>query len=111
MVIRRVKGDTYPIRVQVLQENGESFDLTGCTAFFTCKKRYEDPDNKALIALETTSFESATEGIIAFEVTEEQTEIDGSFFYDVKVKDANDLIYSVVADRIIFEKNITIRTS
>ena len=40
MVIRRIKGDTFPIKVQVLSEDGTAFDLTLCTAFLTVKKRF-----------------------------------------------------------------------
>ena len=111
MVIRRIKGDNYPIQIQVLSEDGSYFDLTGCTVFFTVKKRYEDADSAALISVDTTSHTSATEGITSIDLTGSDTDIEGSFVYDVKVKDSNDLIYSVISDKIIFDKHVTLRTS
>lgn len=111
MVIRRVKGDTYPVKVQVLSEDGTDFDLTSCTAFLTVKKRLEDADSAALISKSTTSHVSATEGITQFTILAADVDYVGSFYYDVKVKDTNGIIYSVVTDRFILENHTTIRTS
>lgn len=111
MVIRRIKGDNYPIKIQIFSEDGTPFDLTGCTCFFTVKKRYEDTDTEALISLNTTTHVSNLEGITEFDMTSANTSLVGSFLYDVKVKDANDIIYSVITDKIIFENHVTIRTS
>jgi hypothetical protein len=111
MVIRRIKGDTYPVQVQVLSEDGTEFDLTGCETFFTVKKRIEDTDSQALISKSTTSHTSATEGITSFSLNYWDVDYEGSFFYDVKVKDALGVIYSVSTDSIIFQRHTTIRTS
>lgn len=111
MVIRRIKGDTFPIKVQVLSEDGTAFDLTNCTAFFTCKKRYEDTDAEALISVTTTSHLTPLQGITTFAITANQAALVGSFIYDVKIKDNAGVIYSVVTDKIIFENHTTIRTS
>lgn len=111
MVIRRIKGDTYPLQIQILDNDGEAFDLTGCTCFLTIKKRLEDADADALIAKSTTNHSSPTTGTTNFDLTADDTNIDGKFFYDVKVKTGADIIYSVVTDFIIFEKHVTIRTS
>lgn len=111
MVIRRIVGDTYPVKIQILSEDGTAFDLTGCTCFFTVKKRYEDTDAQALISLNTTTHVTALEGITEFNMTSANTSLVGSFLYDVKVKDTNNIIYSVITDKIIFENHVTIRTS
>lgn len=111
MVIRRIKGDTFPIKVQVLSEDGTAFDLTSCTAFLTVKKRLEDADSEALIAKSTTSHVSAIEGITQFSLLAADVDYVGSFYYDIKLKDVNDIIYSVDKDRFILENHVTIRTS
>lgn len=111
MVIRRIKGDTYPVRVQVLNEDGTSFDLTNCTVFFTVKKRYEDTDAQALISVDQTSHISALDGITEFPMINEDVNIVGSFIYDIKVKNASNIIYSIITDKILFENHVTIRTS
>lgn len=111
MVIRRIKGDTYPVQVQVLSEDGTAFDLTGATVFFTVKKRLEDADAAALISKSATSHTSATEGITQFSILADDVDYVGSFYYDVKVKDTNGIIYSVITDRFILENHVTIRTS
>lgn len=111
MVIRRIKGDTYPIEVQIESNNGDDFDLTGCTVFFTVKKRFEDADADALIVKSTTSHTTPTQGITSISLTSNDVDIEGSFYYDIKVKDSGGIIYSVASDKIIFERHITIRTS
>lgn len=111
MVIRRIKGDTYPVKVQISSEDGTAFDLTNCTCFFTVKKRYEDTDAQAIISVNTTTHVTALEGITEFDMTSANVTLVGSFLYDVKVKDTNNIIYSVITDKIIFENHVTIRTS
>ncbi len=111
MVIRRIVGDTYPVKVQILSEDGTPFDLTGCTCFFTVKKRYEDTDAQAIIELNSTVHVSDLEGITEFNMTSANVSLVGSFLYDIKVKDTNNIIYSVITDKIIFENHVTIRTS
>ena len=111
MVIRRIVGDTYPVKIQILSEDGTAFDLTGCTCFFTVKKRYEDTDAQAIISLSTTTHVTALEGITEFTMTSANVSLVGSFLYDIKVKDTNNIIYSVITDKIIFENHVTIRTS
>lgn len=106
MVIRRIKGDTYPVQVQILSQDGTAFNLSGCTAYFTVKKRYEDSDAEALISVTTTSHDSESEGITSFTLTSGDVDIDGSFIYDVRVKDTNDIVYSIVSDKILFEKPV-----
>ncbi len=111
MVIRRIKGDNYPVKVQISSEDGTAFDLTNCTCFFTVKKRFEDTDAEALISVDTTTHVDSLEGITEFEMVNENVNLIGSFIYDIKVKDSNDIIYSVITDKIIFDNHVTIRTS
>lgn len=111
MVIRRIKGDTYPVKVQILSEDGTPFNLSNCTCFFTVKKRFEDLDSQALISVDTTNHVDSLEGITEFEMVNENMSLVGSFIYDIKVKDSNDIIYSVITDKIIFENHVTIRTA
>jgi hypothetical protein len=61
--------------------------------------------------LSTSSHVTSLEGITEFNMTSANVSLVGSFLYDVKVKDTNNIIYSVITDKIIFENHVTIRTS
>lgn len=111
MVIKRIKGDNYPLDIQILDSDEVAIDLTGSTVFFTVKRNIEDTDAQALITVDVTSFASPTTGDVAIPLSSTQTAIVGSFFYDIKIKTSAGVITSVFTDRIIFENHTTIRTS
>lgn len=112
MVIKRIKGDTYPISVQILDSNNDPFPLTGCIAFFTVKRNIQDTDAQALISITTTSHIDPVNGLTSFAMTSPvNTNIEGDFYYDVKIKDGTSIIRSVFKDKILFVSNVTIRIS
>lgn len=110
MVIRRVRGDNYPVQVQIF-EGDEPMDITGATAFLTVKKRLQDSDDNALIKVETTSHTDASEGITEFDMTSPvDVDIVGSFFYNIRIVLGGQIVSSF-ADKIIFDPYVTQRTS
>lgn len=111
MVIKRVKGDTFPISIQIVNDQDEPVDLTGSTVFFTVKRRLPDPDTQALISKTITSHTDPTEGFTEISLTENDTDLVGEFDYDIKVKDSTGIIFSVFKDKILFIDHVTIRTS
>ena len=110
MVIKRIKGDTYPINIQILDADNVAIDLTGATVFFTVKRNIEDTDTQALISVDVTSHTSPTTGETSIPISASQSDIDGNFFYDVKIKSATSVITSVYKDEIIFSTHVTLRT-
>lgn len=111
MVIKRIKGDNYPLDIQILNEDGDAIDLTNCTVFFTVKRTVLDTDAMALISVDVTTHSSPTTGETSIPLTSTQTNLVGEFEYDVKIKTVGGVITSVFKDKIIFTDHVTIRTS
>ena len=113
MVIKRVTKDTYPLQIQIVDADNVAVDLTGCTVFLTVKRNLEDTDAEALLATSQTTHVSPTEGITSFPLTAANTDYTGEFYYDVKIKEAGaaGLVTSVITDKFIVLKQVTIRTS
>lgn len=111
MVIKRIKGDTYPLDMQVLRDDETAIDITGCTLFFTVKRNFEDTDSQALIEKTITTFTSPSTGEFTVPLLEADVDYIGEFNYDLKIKYSTGIIESVVSDKIIFQNHVTIRTS
>ena len=111
MVIKRIKGDTYPLDFTIQTASGGVVNLTGATVFFTVKRNIQDTDAQALINKTITSHTAPLTGQTSITLSDSDVDYDGEFFYDVKVKFASGDISSVFADRFILMKHVTIRTS
>lgn len=110
MVIKRVKGDNYPIRLTIVDVNDEPIDLTGSLVLFTVKDVIQRPDEQAKISVDVFTFTNPTEGELEIPLTSEQTDLEGSFKYDIKVIKSS-VISSVITDDIIFIDHVTRRIS
>lgn len=111
MVIKRVKGDTYPLDVTIEYASGLAVNLTGATVFLTVKRNIQDTDTQALISKSVTSHISPTTGQTSFTLLAADVDYVGEFYYDVKVKFSTGDIASVFADKFILANHVTIRTS
>ncbi len=111
MVIKRIKGDTVDLDIQLFDVEDNEINLTGCTVFFTVKRNLQDADSKALISKDITSFTSPTTGDVAITLTAVDVDYVGEFFYDIKIKYTNGKIQSVLTDKFILAAHTTIRTS
>ena len=111
MVIKRVKGDTFNLDIQILNDSGDVIDLTGATVFFTVKRNLQDTDAQALISKTITSHSSPSTGETSITFTSTDVDYVGEFYYDVKIKDVSNKITSVFKDKFILVEHVTIRTS
>lgn len=111
MVIKRIKGDTVDLDIQLFDVEDNEINLTGCTVFFTVKRNIQDADSKALISKDITSFTSPITGDVAITLTATDVDYVGEFFYDIKIKYTNGKIQSVLTDKFILAAHTTIRTS
>lgn len=109
-VIKRVRGDNYTLDLEISDADGDAVDLTGATVFFTVKKNFQDTDANALISKSVTSHTSPTEGLTSIPLTSSDTDFEGSYYYDIKIKVGSTLT-SVEADKFILLPHVTIRTS
>lgn len=111
MVIKRVKGDTYPLEIEITTSADVAVDLTGSTVFLTVKRNLQDTDAQALISKSVTSHTSPTTGNTQFTLLAADVDYIGEFYYDVKIKDSTGVISSVITDKFILLDHVTIRTT
>ena len=111
MVIKRIKGDTVDLDIQLFDVNDVEINLTGTTVFFTVKRNLQDADSEALISKDITSFASPTTGDVAITLTASDVDYIGTFYYDIKIKYTNGKIQSVLNDKFILSDHVTIRIS
>lgn len=110
MIIRRIKGDTYPLDITILDVSGNPFPLTGCTVFFTVKRNIQDTDAQALISKNITSYTDPVNGQASIPLLASDVDYSGDFYYDVKVKNSGGVITSAFKDKFCLVEHITIRT-
>ncbi len=102
-----VRNDTKNFYVLVVDQNGEIFPLTGYTAEFTARISYTSPI--AAIAKNGVISEPLT-GRIDFKLLPSETDIvEGSYRYDVQIKEGTDNKYTVVKDmELVVSPGITL---
>lgn len=110
MVITRVRGDNYDLKVTIVDVADNPVDLTGALVLFTVKDAIQRPDSQALISVDVYSFTNPAEGEVNIPLTSEQTDLVGHFKYDIKVIKSS-VISSVITDDIIFIDHVTRRVS
>jgi hypothetical protein len=108
MVIKRVRGDNYDLSFQIVDINDEPIDLTGAVVLFTVKDVIQREDSQAKISVDVYSFVDAVNGMVNIPLTSEETNLVGTFKYDLKVIISSE-ISSVIVDDIIFIDNVTKR--
>lgn len=95
-----IRGDTWTATASILDENGNIFNFTNCTVWFTIKGIHDRSltDDNALVKLYWVSgglssgitISSPTSGNLTITLTPTQTETIGwgDFIYDIQILDA-----------------------
>ena len=105
--ISTYKGDTLGIDLQINNEDGTGFDLTGSTVWFTAKKENNDLDSDAAISSETTTFNGTT-GFVAITIpASTMDELSGVYVYDVQVKFADGKIQTPLTGVLVVKDDVT----
>ena len=82
------RGNPLSTVITVTDEDGNAYDLTGKTVFFTVKNQddNEDDDTDALIEAEITSHSDPTGGITVLELDDTDTDIAlGDYKWDLRI--------------------------
>ena len=104
--VNRKTQTSYLIEVQ--NHLGYLIDLTGGTMYFTAKTNMEDIDANAVISKDITPAEP-TLGRAFIELDADDTDLVGSFYYDIKYVDADDNSYILFRGRMTFIEAVTER--
>lgn len=97
------RGDTVNFRLTVTDYLGKPADITGWTFVLSAAKRM----GGAIALSATGTIESATGGIVTFQLTPEQTDNTGRFFYDVQATTDLGEIHTVDSGEINIIPDIT----
>lgn len=111
-MIKVIRGDTHKIEVTFLDDEGEAYDLTGGTAFFTVSETKDPADDEAaLITKDVTSHDNAEAGETSFVLSAADTNLDpGKYWYDTQLVDVVGVVVSKERDRFEVVSDITRRT-
>lgn len=95
----------------IFKKNGVAENITGWTIYFTCKLNMKDTDANAVIAKDITdpNHSDPTNGKTLIELTTSDTDLLGSYHYDIKFKDDNGNADILFRGRITFVKPVTMR--
>ncbi len=108
LVIYSQTTKTYELIVKDT-EYDRAKDITGWTIYFTCKENMIDADDNAKIKKDITSHSDPTNGKTLIELTITDTNLIGSYHYDIKYKDDEGNTGILYRGRINFEKPVTTR--
>lgn len=112
--LQTYRGDDIDIGLNFTDTECVPIDITGWTLFFTMKHTKDDSDAKALLMLNILPNEISdpTNGQAVFHLRNADTEkYNGSYWYDIQVKKADNTIQTVTNGNITFLTDATQRTS
>jgi len=102
------EGDDFPYIITLTDENNNPVDLTGYTFYMTIKKKKSDSDNDAILKKVITSIPAPEMGIVTISIDRNDTlKSYGTFPYDIKYKDSNGKVRTVLYGNFIIKQAIT----
>lgn len=110
MDVSIIKRDDVELQFTFVDADGNAVNLTGGVVYLTVKSRKTDTDANAVISKEKNSFSAPVTGVMTFDLTDAETDIDpGLYYFDVQFKDSSDKISSSVVGRMRVTQDVTTR--
>ncbi len=113
-----IRGDSRVLNIQVYESDGVTpFNLTGCEIFFTLNASSTPTDDgtdaTAAIKKSTSSFSSPTSGLATITLlnTDTQSLVQGTYYYDIQLKDGLGNITSLGQNSFGVNDDITTRVT
>jgi hypothetical protein len=108
-----IRGDTVLFNIQITK-NSVAFPLSGCELWFTGKYAYSDGDIAAVFQKtigDGITITSALAGQATMALSPADTDslpdVKTLLLYDVQLKDANDLVYTVASGSLVVTPDVT----
>lgn len=104
------RGDSVSYTLFFRDEDGVIIDITGYEIRFTVKEKITDTDATALtngISKTITTHTNPSNGETAISLTPTDTNLIGSFVFDIQVKDVSGNITTILEGIINFSKDVT----
>lgn len=112
MRLEIIRRDDTELQFTFKDADENPVNLTGCTVFFTVKRRKDDTEAEALIAVEEAVFASPASGVAIIELSRTETDIPaGLYYFDVQLRDSSNKISSSSVGQFRVTEDITIRIS
>lgn len=112
VVLEYTRGDDISIPIQIVDENDLPLDISDWTVFFTVKQKLSDVDDDAKIKKTITSHTDPTNGETQIALSRSDSNLIGSYLFDLQVLTDNDEIKTIIPDGIIiFKRDVTQRIS
>jgi len=108
--LKLVFGKTWNRDIYVYDALKSPVDLTGATVYLTVKTNLSDTDTNAVISKEFTVFDDATAGNFCCEITAEEAQLTGNYYFDLVVKLATEEIYTIYSGTMNFSNTVTKRS-
>lgn len=104
-------GDYQPYNFTFTDDEGNPFDITGWTLYFTLKRSAQDSDDDALITKDITTHEAPLDGNTSFDLSSTETDVPpGIYVYDFQIKDADGEVRTLTIGTVEFTRDVTQRT-
>jgi len=104
------RGDDFATQLVFSDTNNCVIDITGWTLFFTIKRRLEDPDSSALVALNVTPTTPTTGTQIITVPNAQLKSLVGQYFYDFRFINMSGTIVTITSGVITFLDHATRRS-
>lgn len=106
--LTRVRGDTFPIRFQIKDENGAPIDITSFSFRLTVDPSSDPPNADNNLFELTGSLDDLLNGIFSFAPSAVQADQPpNTYFYDVEMTDASGGIRTIIADVWVVPQDIS----
>ena len=90
-------------------KNCTPLDITGWIIYFTVKKNMKDSDTIAVIKKDLTIHSDPSNGKTLLELTADDTDLVGSFYYDIKYQDTTGGKDIIIKGRLKINESVTQR--
>lgn len=111
-----IRGDSRQLSIQCYNSDGVTpFNLTGCTLYFTLNTSAtpadDGTDTTSAIKISTSTFSSPTSGLGSLTLTNALTQplAQGTYYYDIQLKDSLGNITSLASNTFTVVDDITTR--
>lgn len=98
-----VRGDTFSIKLNVVDKNGDPVDLTGRSIYFTMKQSLNEPDQNAAVRYsEVISDPEATDGKAVIHILPQYTSTLNAtkYWYDIQLVTNQQKVHTLKRGRI-----------
>lgn len=111
--IEIIRGDDVALNLHFKDSDGVDINITGYKVYFTVKRRLNDSDTAALVKVDVTTHTTPVTGRTVIPLVNTTTDdlAEGTYYYDLQLKDPDGLISSTKRGVFNVIEDVTKRTT